>query len=201
MRGIAVVLGVLWAFGGVAQAAKIELSAKDYRLYVGWTQGKEDPRLEKLSEVKKKRKIARSLGVSLKELDAAVSVVGPVAATLPAKIESAVAEQLAKTSLKGRIKTVEISPVDDAIVAGIKWSCGDVRDHDKEAVYVAWAFSEAAPVVKTLALWCVDGSDTKQFSGVIDNTGYTRIRESGIERFASSRYIKMFTDVKRGAHR
>jgi hypothetical protein len=86
-------------------------------------------------------------------------------------------------------------------VAYVKWKCGDQRDVDEEAAWVAWAVNQGGGVVKTAGVWCVNEIDTKLFSAKIGRASFERIRKEAIERFASSRYIRLFEEVKRGPHR
>lgn len=182
------------------RAQGLDVTARDFELYMAWKDGREDPRLEKATDKVRKQKIAKSVGASVKELDAAVIKVEPVAAGLANANEKSIKEALERTPLKGRILEVEVSTGQPLVVAGVKWQCGDARDHDKEAAYVAYATGQGSKLVRTLALWCIDDSKRKLFSGTIDRTGFEKISDRAIERFASSRYINLFVGVKRGPH-
>ncbi len=177
-----------------------EVTPDEYQLYMDWTDGKQDPRLEGLNDDQKRAKIAKNLGVKPADIKRAVDKVTPVAGTIEADTKKAVMEAASGTVLKGRVVEVMLDASQGHVVAGFKWKCGDARDIDKEAAWAAWAAAEGGPVVKTLALWCVDGSDTKQFSAKIGRTAFEKISRDQIERFATSRYIKLFEEVKRGPH-
>lgn len=194
----AIGLTVVWV--GVAQAAGPEVSSKEFQLYMDWMDGKDDERLAKLKDKDKRVKIAKNLGVSVSELNRAVDKVTPVAATLAKDSEKGVRDAADTTPLKGRLVEVHIDAGQGHVVAGVKWRCGDARDTDKEAAYVAWAVSDGAQPVKTLVLWCVNEGETKLFSAKVGRDGFEKITKDQVERFASSRYIKLFEEVKRGPH-
>jgi hypothetical protein len=177
------------------------VSPEEFNLFREYVSARDDTRLEKYNDKAKVKKIARSLGVSGKQLQAAIDKVEPLIDSLQADSEKAIRAALDQTSLKKVILKVEVNLETEHAVAFVKWRCGDPRDHDKEAAYVAWAVSEGADVVKLLGLWCVNSIDTKLFSGKIARPALGRVNKSGIERFASSRYIRLFEDIKRGAHR
>ena len=86
-------------------------------------------------------------------------------------------------------------------MAYVKWRCGDLRNVDAEAAYVAWAVADRGEVVNLVGLWCVDANETKMFSGQIGRSAFTKVRKARIPQLAASRYIRLFQDVKRGPHR
>ena len=184
-----------------ALAGGPDVSPEEFNLYREYVGGKDDIRLERFNDQAKLKKIARSLGVSSKQLRAAIDKVEPLVGTLQAETEKAIRATLDQTPLKKVVLKVEVNLETEHAVAFIKWRCGDPRDHDKEAAYVAWAVADGGPVIKLLGLWCVNAIDTKLFSGKIARPALGRVNKSGIERFASSRSIRLFEDIKRGAHR
>lgn len=198
---IATVLVGSVAVGTTARAGGPDVSNQEYQLYMDWKDGREDPRLEKLDEAGKLKKIAASLGVTAKELQAAIAKVQPVADTLAKDTERALRAALDTTPLKGRVLEVHVDAGQAHVVAGIKWRCGDARDADAEAAYAGWAVGDSGKLVKTVVVWCVNEGDTKLFSAKAAGAAMARISKTSIERFASSRYIKLFEEVKRGPHR
>ena len=185
----------------VAATEALDVSAEEFGLYMDWMAGREDPRLEKYNDAQKRKKIARSLGVQVKVLGAAITKVGPVAGTLPQQTSSAIRAGLETTTLKGRILDVIIDAEQAHVVAGVQWRCGDPRDFDKEACWAAHAVGQTGRIVKTVGLWCTDSTGIKQFSAKIARSAAQRISKSSIERFAGSRYIRLFEEVKRGPHK
>lgn len=178
-----------------------KVTAHEYQLYMDWKDGRDDPRLKNASEATKLKKIARSLHVSAAELKAAVAKVKPVAGLLGQQTQSSIRAALQTTMLKGRLREVHVDAGQGHVVAGVKWDCGDSRDWDKEAAYAAWGVTDAGHIVKTLVVWCVDAADTKLFSAKIGRTAFAKISKRSIERFATTRYIRLFEEVRRGPHR
>ena len=207
-------LGLVVAWVGVvgavprvtaAQAAAPQLAAdvtaRDYKLYLGWNEGKADPKLATVKDGERLKRIAKSLGVPAKELEKVIARVDPVAKSLGPDTEASVRQSLDQTALKGRVQLVEVNAALPLVVAGVKWKCGDQRDLDKEAAIVAAAAAKGSKLVQTLGLWCVNDADTKLFSATIDRTGFEKIDPASIERFATTRYIHLFVGVQRGAHK
>ena len=178
----------------------LEVEAAEYAHYRAWIDGKGDPRLAEFDDATKKKKIAGQEKLKVSELDAVVSKVGKVAEVLAPANEKEIRKHLDQTVVKGRVREVEIDLSSSHPVAYVKWVCGDKRDVDKEASYVAWAVGQAGPLVKILGLWCVNEGDTKLFSAQIGRGGFTKIRKAKIERFAAKRYAIFFEKVKRGPH-
>jgi hypothetical protein len=195
-------LAVVLLFGAAfdALARGPEVTPAEYGYYMDWKDGREDPRLEALSDDKKLAKIAQNLGIKPAELKKAIDKVERVAPTIAADSQQAIMAAAQDTPLKGRVVEVHVDADQGHVVAGFKWRCGDDRDLDKEAAFAAWAVSEGGPVVKTLVLWCTNEIDTKLFSAKIGRPGFEKVMKDQIERFASSRYIKLFEEVKRGPH-
>jgi hypothetical protein len=202
-RGLAlwVALGGLCSSAVAGQDAITSVSSEEFALYKDWINGRQDPRLEEFSDKIKMKKIAKNLGVKLRVLKAAVEKVEPVAASIGPTTERHIKASLESTPLKERIIKVHLDIEESHVVAWVQWRCGDKRDVEKEASYVGWAVGQKGHVVKTLALWCVNAKDTKLFSAKASRTSLARINKSGIERFATSRYIRLFEEVKRGPHR
>ncbi|OGQ91759.1 MAG: hypothetical protein A2289_11945 [Deltaproteobacteria bacterium RIFOXYA12_FULL_58_15] len=194
---IAAVLGGAFPAG----AKGPEISPEEFSMYSDWKEGCEDPRLEKFDEAAKLKKIAKNLGVSSKQLQANIDKVEPLLVELKAGTEAGIKEELEQTPIGKQVVSVELNLDSGHAVAWVKWRCGDERDRDKEAAHVAWATSQGGPVVKILGLWCVNEIDTKLFSAKIGRPALDRINKATIERFATSRYIKLFEEVRRGPHR
>ncbi|MBI5507402.1 MAG: hypothetical protein HY903_01495 [Deltaproteobacteria bacterium] len=183
-----------------ARAAGPTVTAKEFQLFMDWKDGSEDPRLAKDNEATRVKKIAKSLGVSAADLKKAIDKVEPAFSSLKAETEAAIRAELDKTPIKKQLKSVEVNIDTAHAVALVKWGCGDARDTDKEASWVAAAVAAGGSIVKTAALWCVNDGDTKLFSAKIGRDAFERIDLKSVDRFATSRYIKLFEDVKRGPH-
>jgi len=178
-----------------------DISPEEYLLYRAWKDGSQDPRLVDLPEKKKLRKIAAQEGAKVSTIKAVIAKVGPLRDTLGELSAAAIRYRLTQTPVGGKVRKVEVNTASGHVVAYIKWLCGDRRDIDIEASHISQAAGAAAPVVKTVALWCVNGKDTKLFSAKIGRAAFNRIRPATIPRFASTRYIRLFENIKRGPHR
>lgn len=184
----------------IAPAIALGISAEDYQLYMTWASAQEDPAVTKLSEDARVALVAKNEGISQNVLRAAITAGSSAAPTLKKDSETAIAARLEQTPLKGRVREVHVDAASGHVVAGVKWLCGHAPDHDKESSYAAWAVAEASPVIGTLVVWCVDDKGTKLFSAKIGRSSSMKITQASIDRFASSRYIRLFDDVKRGPH-
>ena len=182
-------------------AAGTSVSPTEYALFKDWQEGETDETLVEDDEETRTKKIAKNLGVTIEELEAAVAKVKAVESTLGSSTAAAVRDSLGQTPMVGRLLEVEINTETRHVVAYVKWRCPDKRDIDLEAAYVAWAIGDSNPLVKVLGLWCVNEIDTKLFSAQIGREAFTKIRKSSIPRFAASRYIRFFQKIKRGPHR
>ena len=186
---------------GPVLADGVGVSPEEFSLYMDWKDGQEDPRLQELDEAVRMKKIAKNLGVKVTVLEAAVTKVSGAVAGLAPSTTSAIREALIKTPLSKRVLDVELNTDTRHAVAYVKWRCGDLRNVDAEAAYVAWAVADRGQVVNLLGLWCVNDQETKMFSGQIGRAAFTKIRKARIPQLAQSRYIRLFQDVKRGPHR
>lgn len=200
LRHMAWVLVLGFGLTRAASAAVPDITAREFQLYMDWKDGKEDPRLAKDTDEVKLKKIAKTLGASPADVKNAIARVEPVIGTLKAELEMVVKDELAKTPIKPKVRSVEVNLDTAYPVAFVKWACGDARDIEKEAAYVAYGVAQGGVLIKTLGLWCVGEGDTKLFSAKIGRDAFTRIDLKAIERFATSRYIKLFEEVKRGPH-
>lgn len=198
LSGLSIGVGIL---PGAAQAGGPDITPTEYQHFMDWKDGREDERLAKLDESGKLKRIAKSLGLQHKELQQIIDKVSPLAASLEKDSEAAISEALKDTPLKGRVGLVDVNAETGHVVAWVEWKCGDPRDIDKEAVYAAWAVGDSGKVVRTLVLYCTNEAGTKLFSAKAAHTSLTRINKSTIERFASSRYVRLLEDVKRGPHK
>jgi hypothetical protein len=184
-----------------AVATAGEVSPSDFALFKDWQDGQTDERLVEDDQETRTKKIAKTLGVTVEELEAAVAKVKVVESTLGSSTAQAVRSSIGQTPMASRLLDVEINTETRHVVAYVKWRCPDKRDIDLEAAYVAWAVGASNPLVNVLGLWCVNEIDTKLFSAQIGRESFTKIRKSSIPRFAASRYIRFFQKIKRGPHR
>tara|TARA_Y100001934_G_C12010707_1_gene612142 strand:- start:121 stop:660 length:540 start_codon:yes stop_codon:yes gene_type:complete len=179
----------------------MEITVEEYRSYRAWVDGKEDPRLAKLSDEAKLKKIARQEKLKLSVLKTRIAKVEPVIGDIGPDTQQAIRNALSQTVVASRVREIEVNTDSDYVVAYVKWECGDKRDIDTEAAYVAWAASQSGEIIKVLGLWCVNSNDTKLYSAQIGREGFMRIAKRSIPRFARSRYVRLFQGVKRGPHK
>ena len=188
----------------IAQTASAQtadsITSEEYRQYMGWKNGIEDPRLAEETDDGKYKKIAKTMGLSAADLRAVVEKVQPVAGALKSTWEQKLKVSLSQTPVQAQIKSIEMNVQTGSPIAYVEYACGATAKADRDATWVAEGVRASGGFVKTLALWCTDPKGIKQFSAIIDRSGFEKIRKSSIERFASSRYIRLFTDIKRGPH-
>ena len=174
--------------------AEDAVSCSDYR------DGCQDARLAKADDGERVRRIAASLGVTPTRLREAVDKVTAAGPDLDRKAEKSIDEKIRQTRVGTRSVKVDVDASQGHVVAGVHWTCDNPYELEMDAAAVAWAVGQGAPIVKTVAMWCTDKTGTKQFSGKIDRQASLRIEPARIDRFAKTRYIKLFEDVKTGSH-
>jgi hypothetical protein len=196
------VLGVaiLGAFMVVGAAHAADITATEYALYMDWKDGREDPRLAHLDDAAKLTTIAKSLGVSVGALEKAIQKGTQESPTLVQNASQKIRQAIQRAEVGMRVLEVEVDASHGHVVAGVQWRCVDVHDTDKDAAYIAWGVAQSEPLVQTLALWCTDTSGVKMFSAKIGRSAMEKIQVESIERFASSRLIRLFETVQRGPH-
>lgn len=185
-------------FCTTATAGPVEMTADEFQYWHTYKNLQDAPKLVKLSEKAKRAKIAHHLKISPKALDAALAKGEQYGAGIEERTATAMKTALETTILRGRVKEVTINSDADQAVAFVKWEARSPLDFDKEACWTAWAAAEQGHIVKILVVWAVNNSDATVFSAKVGRTAFTKIHKSRINSFASTRYIKMFEDIKRG---
>ena len=184
---------------GYAQAVD-SVTCDEYQNYMAWKDGIQDPRLAEDSDDDRYKKIGKTIGLSAADLKAVVGKIEPLQGQLKGAWEAKIKQSLTQTPVNAQVKSVEMNVQTGSPIAYIEYRCGETAKIDRDATWVAEAVRASGGFVKTLALWCTDAKGIKQFSAIIDRSGFEKIRKSSIDRFASSRYIRLFTDIKRGPH-
>jgi hypothetical protein len=175
----------------------VEVTAREYQLYMRWREQRDNLAASRLTDEQQVVRAAAALEVKPSELRQVIAKVEPVQPRLAADTERAMVAALASTPLKERLLEVHVDSHLAHVVAGLKWRCGAPIDRDKEASLAAWAAREAGRIVETLVLWCVSDDDATLFSAKIGRSAFEKIARDGIERFAATRYIKLFEEVRR----
>lgn len=199
VRLVAVACSLLIA-SSVTASTVMDISVEEYASYKAWVDGKEDPRLANDNDQVKMRKIAKQEKLSVSSLKAIIKKVDSTINLLKPENQKAISTALNQTVLSKRVREVEINTASSYVVAYVKWECGDKRDIDTEAAYVAWATAQAGSTIKTLGLWCVDKRGVKQYSATIERESFSRVNKASVKRFGKSRYARLFQDIKRGPH-
>ena len=176
------------------------VTCDEYQHFMAWKDGIQDPRLAEDSEEVRYKKIAKTIGLSDEQLKTVVGKVKPLHGQLKGAWEAKIKKSLAQTPIQAQVKSVEMNVQTGSPIAYVEYACGETAKMERDATWVAEGIRASGGFVKTLALWCTDPKGIKQFSAIIDRSGFEKIQKASIERFATRRYIRLFTDIKRGPH-
>lgn len=199
-------LATLLASG--AGIAGPDVTGEDYRLFCGYLDALEDPKVKALkTEAQRDQRIAKMAKLSVPKLKAAVAKVEKLGATCDEVGKKLEADALAalQKALPGRIAVYQLdysSP--DHVVALLTWKGGDKKQLEEEASLVAWTIADAAPIVRTIAVRGVnplvkdaDSDEATWFEAKITRDRAARIDVKSIKDFADTRYIRLFDNVVR----
>lgn len=205
----AVCLSLAAAFGAEdARAAGADVTGEDYRLFCGYLDALEQPKVKAIkSEKKRDQRIARMAKLSVKKLKAAVEKVEKLGATcdeVGKKMEADALVEL-KKALPGRVAVYQLDYSDpDHVVALLTWKGGDKKQLEEEAALVAKTISDASPIVRTIAVRGVNplvqdstADEATWFEAKITRDRAARIDPKSIKDFADTRYIRLFDNVVR----
>ncbi len=190
---------LLFFMSEAAIATPPEMTADEYTQYRTYLNLRDAPKLAKMSDKQKRAKIAASIHITTAQLDAAIAKGETHGQGLEERTVASVKEELNKTPLKERIKEVTINTETEQAVLFVKWQAASALDFDKEACHIAAAVKAGGHIVSLVVLWAVNGNDATVFSAKVGRSAFVRISPASINSFASTRYIKMFEDVKRSA--
>ena len=84
-------------------AIAADVTPQEYALFMDWKDGQTDERLAEDDPETKKKKIAKNLGVTVAELEAAVAKVEAVVSTLGTSTAEAVRGSIKQTPMAGRL--------------------------------------------------------------------------------------------------
>lgn len=176
----------------------IEMTAEEFSQFRTYVNLKDAPKLVNLAEKQKRAQIAKSINITPAQLDAAIAKGEAAGEGLVDRTISAVQAELDKTPVKGRIKEVTVDTSTEQAVMFVKWQAANALDFDKEACHVAAAVKARGHIVSLVVLWAVNNNDATVFSAKVGRQAFTKINPATINSFASTRYIKMFEEVRRG---
>lgn len=191
-----------------AMASSPEITGEDYRLFCGYLDALEDPKVKAIkSEKQRDQRIARMAKLSVAKLKASVAKVEKLGATCDEVGKKLEADALAalQKALPGRIAVYQLDySAPDHVVALLTWKGGDKRQLEEEASLVAWTIADSAPIVRTIAVRGVnplvkdsDSDEATWFEAKITRDRASRIDVKSIKDFADTRYIRLFDNVVR----
>jgi len=182
----------------LSAACPVQLSPEDYTYFKTYQLYKDAPKLANLPDAKKRVKIAENLKISVSRLNTAIQNGLKAGNNIEELVKTSIQEALAETPLKDKVLDVTINTQTEHAVAFIKWRAQNPLDFDKEACYGAFSVKEGGPFISIAVLWAVNNNDVTVFSAKAGRSAFEKISKSQINNFASTRYIKMFEEVKRG---
>ena len=195
----------LFAASG-AQAA-VDLDEEGFRLYCGYLDALEDPRIQKIAAGPKRDKaIAKQAKIAPKKLTEAVAKGSAVGATCDevGKLVKAEAKRALDAALPGRVEFFELDDSDPShVVASVRWLGIDQKKLYDEAALIAFVLSREAPIAKTIAIRGVDpqAKDRTTDEAIWLEARITRmiamrIQKEKIADYAQSRYKQLFDGQK-----
>lgn len=190
-----------------APARAADLVEEDFRVYCGYLDAMEDPKLQKLKPKVRDLRIAKMAKMTPKKLRVAVQkgqAAGATCDEIGKKFEAGLTQSL-HTALPGRIDLFVLDWGDPShVVAAVRWKGGDKQQLEEEAATLAHLLATEAPIVRTIAVRGVDplakdreSDDAVWFEGKINRQRATRIDKERIKDFADTRYIRLFDNVVR----
>lgn len=189
-----------------AEESPKAMTPDDYRVFCGFMDAIEKPKLAKLSDKKRDRKIAKMARLSVKKLRASVAKAKEHGQTCDEV--GKVFESQAKTAVDGALgKRVDmfIFDVSDPshVVAQVRWLAGDRKKLVQEAVLLAKVIGDASPLVKTIALRAVnpsapdrDSDSAAWLEATMTASRTKNIVKDKIKDSADIRYARLLDGVK-----
>ena len=187
-----------------ASATEIsEITDKDYYAASYYKDALEDPRIQKVKKQSKKiRKIARSIGISAKQLKAAIAKMGGLSGEPTELAVAAIKAGFEESRVKGRVLDVLINAEEAKhVVVYVRWRASKSKDVVKDASAIAHAVVSRAPLVSTLSLSAIhpkapSESRKSVWSGKIGHGAMERISPKRIEDYADRLYKRLFEGVE-----
>ncbi len=196
---LAALLALSFTASRPAFAADLGMTIEEFKLWRDYKDALEDERVQKIPEKNRLKAIAKNFKVSEKALSAAVEKGEQHGEGLAKKAEDAIRAALAGTALEARVKEIRVDTSAAHVVSYVQWAAEKPEQLDREATLLALKVANAAPITSTINIWATDAKDDKRklFEGLISSEAASRINESRIIDFATSRYIKLFEKVER----
>lgn len=192
----------------VASASGADITGEDYRLFCGYLDALEEPKVKAIKNEKQRdQRIAKMAKLSVKKLKAAVDKVEKLGATCDEVGKKLEADALAalQKALPGRVAVYQLDYSDpDHVVALMTWKGGDKKQLEEEAALVAKTIADTSPIVRTIAVRGVNplvkdatSDEATWFEAKITRDRAARIDTKSIKDFADTRYIRLFDNVVR----
>lgn len=185
------------AFVPASELKPVELpiSIEDYKVYRRYQSALEDERVKKMAPDKRLPAIARNFKMKesalrdiVAEGEANAHKVGPL-------IEAGVRQAFVGADLASRIQRVRIDATAEFVIAYVAWSSDQPEKFDREACTVALRTSKVSPLIKSIKVEIPKpggGPEDFLFHALVNATAVSRIEETKIPDYASSRYIRLF---------
>lgn len=179
-----------------AAAEPPPVSPAEYRLYRDYQAALGDERVLKLPEAKRAAAIAKNFKVSEKDLRAAVERCEQHP-ELGRRSEEEIRSLIDAGPLQGRLHDLKVDDSDAHVVTFLAWRNEDPDRLEEEAALAAIAAAKGAPVTSTIAVWAVDAATgRKVFEAKIGAAAAGKFNPERVSMFASTRYIRIFEDVR-----
>ncbi len=197
----------LFTFATGVQAGELQkLTPEDYRLFCGYMDALDNPKVAKLKGKKRDRKIAKMAKMRVKKLMKSVNKVKEHGATCDevGKMFEGKSKKAVEAALPGRVDLYYFDASDPShVVASVRWTGGDRKKLVQEAALLAKAVSESASIVKTIAIRGVDPRSEDRasdaaiwFEATMTASRANNIDKGKIKDYADRRYIRLFDGVK-----
>ncbi len=194
--------GLLLASPSAFAAEITEITPDDFYGATYYKNALEHPQIQKLSEKRKLRAVAKDMGWKKKKLQAAIAKMETITGD-PAKLAlDGIKKSLEGGRVKGRVLDVLMNTEEPKhVVVYVRWRGSTAANAVKEASAIAHAVHSAAPLVSTLSLSAIhpkasDESTVSVWSGKIGHTSMERINPKRIEDYADRMYKRLFEGVE-----
>lgn len=201
-----VLLALLLSVPAGAESTLGDVEGEDYRLFCGYMDALQDPKIEKLKGKARDKKIAKMAKMDVKKLMKSVDKLKSKGATCDevGKIAETESTKAVKDAVQGRILVYVLDYTDPShVVASVTWMAMDKKKVVQEAAAIAKVLADSAPITKTIALRAVapgtkDPNDEASiwFEAKSARARAKNIDPDRIKDFADSRYIRLFDGVR-----
>jgi hypothetical protein len=199
----------LFAFPGLAAP---DITGEDYRLFCGYLDALENPKIAKLKGKRQEKAIARMAKMKRKTLMKAVKKVEQVGSTceeIGKMLEENTKNALESEVGKAKIAFFNLDYSDPShVVAQVTWRVVNKKKILHDASLISKILADEAVITKTIALrgvkarakdWSAD--EAMLWEAKTSPTRVSRVDKSKIEDWADTRYKRFFDGVKTAEER